>query len=89
MWFNIDTRGHKKAPKRQNKAVGPEDPPRVITSIRNPGWQRVNLIEMLKAGYFVYFSNHTFYKVFHGKMILPHLEIFSNFKIAAFNVLKI
>ena len=27
MWFNIDTRGHKKAQKRQNIAVGPEDPP--------------------------------------------------------------
>ena len=25
MWFNIDTRGHKKAQKRQNIAVGPED----------------------------------------------------------------
>ena len=23
MWFNIDTRGHKKAPKSQNIAVGP------------------------------------------------------------------
>ena len=27
MWFNIDTRGHKKAQKRQNIGVGPEDPP--------------------------------------------------------------
>ena len=27
MWFNIDARGHKKAQKRQNIAVGPEDPP--------------------------------------------------------------
>ena len=27
MWFNIDTRGHKKAKKSQNIAVGPEDPP--------------------------------------------------------------
>ena len=27
MGFNIDTRGHKKAQKRQNIAVGPEDPP--------------------------------------------------------------
>ena len=26
MGFNIDTRGHKKAQKRQNIAVGPEDP---------------------------------------------------------------
>ena len=24
MWFNIDTRGHKKNPKSQNIAVGPE-----------------------------------------------------------------
>ena len=42
MGFNIDTRGHKKAQKRQNIAVGPEDPPpRVITRIQNPRWQRV------------------------------------------------
>ena len=41
MGFNIDTRGHKKAQKRQNIAVGPEDPPRVMTGIQNPGWQRV------------------------------------------------
>ena len=27
MWFNIVTRGHKEAPKSQNIAVGPEDPP--------------------------------------------------------------
>ena len=27
MGFNIVTRGHKKAPKCQNIAVGPEDPP--------------------------------------------------------------
>ena len=27
MWFNIDTRGHKKAQKSQNIAVGPEPPP--------------------------------------------------------------
>ena len=26
MWFNIDTRVHKKGQKSQNKAVGPEDP---------------------------------------------------------------
>ena len=25
MWFNIDTRGHKKAQKSQNIAVGPEE----------------------------------------------------------------
>ena len=43
MWFNIDTRGHKKAQKRQNIAVGPEDPlPQVITRIQNPGSERVN-----------------------------------------------
>ena len=41
MWFNIHTRGHKKKPKSQNIAVGPEV--RVITRILNPGWQRVNL----------------------------------------------
>ena len=27
MWFNIDTRGHEEAPKSQNLAVVPEDPP--------------------------------------------------------------
>ena len=27
MWFNIDTKEHKKARKSQNIAVGPEDPP--------------------------------------------------------------
>ena len=27
MWINIDTRGHKKAQKWQNIAVGPEAPP--------------------------------------------------------------
>ena len=26
MWFNINTRVHQKAQKRQNIAVGPEDP---------------------------------------------------------------
>ena len=41
MWFSIDSRGHKKAPKSQNIAVGPEDPPWVITRIQKTGWQRV------------------------------------------------
>ena len=41
MWFNIDTRGHKKAQKSQNIPVGPEEPPWVITRIQNPGWQKV------------------------------------------------
>ena len=37
MWFNIDTRGHKKAKKWQNIAVGPEDPPGYLPGSKNPG----------------------------------------------------
>ena len=38
MWFNIDTRGHKKAQKSQNIAVGPEDPPpRYLPVSKTPG----------------------------------------------------
>ena len=46
MWVNIDTKGHKKAPKSRN--ITPL-PPRVITRIQNPGWERVKLARKVKV----------------------------------------
>ena len=52
MGFNIDTRGHKKAKKRQNIAVGPEDPPPLILII----WEnKIFVYDIISTyGYFLH-----------------------------------
>ena len=48
MGFNIDTRGHKKAQKRQIIAVGPEDPPPgEIPGSKTPGDKGLIIIQEL------------------------------------------
>ena len=70
IWVNIDTRGRTKSPGSQNIAVGPWDPPPIITRIRYPMSQRVkeklqNLIQYILITFNYICPTQQYYKIYN------------------------